>query len=39
MLITIQGPIVRISPDELHCSDPFFADEIYTGKPGRSMPI
>ncbi|KAK7572720.1 hypothetical protein V3481_017910 [Fusarium oxysporum f. sp. vasinfectum] len=29
------GPIVRVSPDELHCSDPFFADEIYTGKPGR----
>lgn len=28
------GPLVRISPTEIHCSDLDFSDEIYAG-PGR----
>lgn len=26
---------MRINPDELHCSDPLWVDEIYTSTPGR----
>ncbi|KAM7210401.1 Cytochrome P450 [Rhypophila decipiens] len=29
------GPIIRINPDELHCADPYFVDEIYTSSPSR----
>ncbi|KAK3367292.1 cytochrome P450 [Lasiosphaeria ovina] len=29
------GLIVRINPDELHCADPRFTDEIYSATPGR----
>ena len=34
------GPVVRTSPDEVHCSDSRFIDEIYaTGKRKRDKPI
>ncbi|KAJ8131833.1 hypothetical protein O1611_g1790 [Lasiodiplodia mahajangana] len=35
----IYGPIIRINPDELHCDDASFVDEVYaSGKRKRNKP-
>lgn len=40
MLIKCLGPIVRISPNEVHCNDSNFIDEVYAiGTRKRDKPI
>lgn len=39
-VLSISGPIVRISPNEVHCNDIQFADEIYAlGGRKRDKPL